>query len=68
MSNPINDRFIASPQGKKISIYVYLCFFGNMLRLFMKHALVPEEGDRVVGMMKRIYRGKKKKTFFLKKF
>ena len=46
MSNPINARFIASPHGKKISIYGYLCFFGNMLRLFIIHELGPETGNR----------------------
>jgi hypothetical protein len=45
MSNPINGRFIASPHGKKISIYDYLCFFGNMLRLFIKHGHGPDAGE-----------------------
>jgi hypothetical protein len=45
MSNPINGRFIASPHGKKISIYDYLCFFGNMLRLIIKHGHGPDVGE-----------------------
>ena len=30
MSSPINERSIASPQRKKISLYAYLCLRGNM--------------------------------------
>jgi hypothetical protein len=54
MSNPINGRFIASPHGKKISIYDYLCFFGNMLRLFIKHGDGLMAGGDDDGVVKNI--------------